>query len=113
MLSPQAVTALVFQRVRRSVVSEGLLMRVGIEMMDDWGHGHMQGGGAFMGITSLVIFVLLGVLVVWAIRTFAGGHAHHGKESAIDILDHRFARGEIAHDDYVRDREALRNALKK
>ncbi|NBO09015.1 MAG: hypothetical protein EBV30_06660 [Actinobacteria bacterium] len=82
-------------------------------MMDDWDYGHVHGGGAFMGITAVIIFVLLGVLVLWSIRTLRDGQSHHGKESAIDILDHRFARGEIAHDDYVRDREALRNALKK
>ena len=92
-----------------------LLAKAGIEMMDDWGYGHGggMGGGAYMGITALIVFALLGVLVVWTLRTFSGGRSHHGKESAIDILDHRFARGEIAHDDYVRDREALRNALKK
>lgn len=64
-------------------------------------------------LLTKVGIAILGGLVLWSFRTWRDGQSHHGKESAIDILDHRFARGEIAHDDYVRDCEALRNALKK
>ena len=68
---------------------------------DGWGFGL---GGGFMWI----IWILLGVLVVWLVRASIGnGSGNPASPSALDILKQRYARGEIDQDEYERKRKNL------
>lgn len=52
------------------------------------------------------------VTVIWiiarAVNTFVYGRTH-GKKNAEEILDERFARGEISEEEYRKMKETLRN----
>jgi len=96
-------------------------------MMNNWGGGYDGGTSAVGGILMMVFWVaiIVGVvlLVVWLVRSVAGGtyaggrdawHAGHGPgygpgqgESALDILDKRYARGEIDKAEYEQRRKDL------
>ena len=76
--------------------------------MQDFGHGFF--GGGFMWI----FWILLIVLLVWVVKMVAdsasGGRSDGGskkQESAMEILDKRFARGEIDEEEYHRRRQEL------
>lgn len=75
-----------------------------------WGHGgwslgHMAIGG-FMMILFLAAII---VLVVLAVRWLGGSHAQPapGRKAALDILEERFARGEIDKDEFEERRRLL------
>jgi len=80
--------------------------------MMGWGSGHgwMSGGGIFM-----ILFwglVILGViaLVRWLWMSGTGNGKDSGKapgKTALDILQERYARGEIERDEYERKRRDL------
>ena len=72
-----------------------------------WGYGMMGGWGWVFMLLLLIVFV---AIVAGLLRDlFAGPRAHRGaagfpSASARDILDERFARGEIDADEYKRRR---------
>ena len=66
------------------------------------GYGFYFGGG-LMWLFWIVIFVL----VVWGGRAALGSQGG-SKRSALDILDERYARGEIDQQEYEQKRKALR-----
>ena len=75
-----------------------------------WGYGMMGGvGWMFM----LLLFIVVVALVVGLLRElFVGIRGHHGSprgpgSSARDILDERYARGEIDAEEYKRRRTDL------
>ncbi len=55
------------------------------------------GGGWWMGITMLVFWAGVTVLIVWAIRGLGTTQSppERSTRRALDILEQRFARGEI------------------
>lgn len=67
--------------------------------------GHMLGfGGGFMWI----FWVLLVVLVILALKTVVlGGNHWLGRSSALEILEERYARGEIDRDEFEQKRKDL------
>lgn len=76
-----------------------------------WGWPMMGGGGAWgwgwmlLGtLTMLLFWGGLAVLVVWAVRQFAGGRRPNG---ALEVLRERYARGEIDAETYQRMRREL------
>ncbi len=85
--------------------------------MHGWDWGYM-GGGYLGGIVMLLFWtaVLVAVVffVVWLVRQGqsggsskqAGGYTGD-RESALDILDRRYARGEIDREEYEERRQAL------
>lgn len=80
--------------------------------MRDWQYG--EHGGNFAPLIGCgVMLVLLIILAVWVIRQLTGSsdHGRTGAISPLEVLDQRFARGEIPLEDYTRDREALKKAL--
>jgi len=82
--------------------------------MMDWRYGD-PGYGLFGWIGGGVMMILFVVLAIWVVRqlTKSGDHTGFGGgRSPLEILDHRFARGEIPIEDYTRDREALKKALR-
>ena len=83
--------------------------------MNNWNNGgHALGHGIGMGIFSLL---LIG-LAIWAIVRIAKHNKHHdlpvaatsvvaGKESPREILDRRFANGEVSAQDYQQAKQLL------
>ncbi|MCU6481807.1 SHOCT domain-containing protein [Arthrobacter sp. A2-55] len=79
------------------------------------GHGYNYGGMEWMWVpmliwTALVVagLVVLTIVIVRLLRG-EGGHAKGSSAaSALEILNERFARGEIEEDEYRRRRETLK-----
>ncbi len=71
-------------------------------MMSGWGIG---AGLMFLWMALFWIGVVF--LVVWAIRRFTQNDRAAGKR-AIEILEERYARGEIDHDEFESRRGDLR-----
>ncbi|MZR15005.1 hypothetical protein GQE99_18450 [Maritimibacter sp. DP07] len=71
--------------------------------MDGWGYGMM--GFGFMGL----FWIVLAVLVVFAIRWLAQDHRGAGSRApdAVDILRERLARGEIDVEEFEARKAAL------
>jgi putative membrane protein len=79
-------------------------------MMHDWGFGWGWGGGMFFGPLFMIAGpVLLIVLVVVLVRWMTGeADAPRDRiRTPQEILDERFAKGEIDREDYEARRKAL------
>ena len=82
--------------------------------MGEYGGYGMGGYGLWGGFMMLLFWGLVIVLILGAVRWLFGalpGHTnHHARDSsrrALDILDERYARGEIEREEYLRRREDL------
>lgn len=76
-------------------------------MFGNWGYG---GPGFFgMGLAMLLFWALLIVGVIALLRWLAGGRrgAPPGRQSALNILAERYARGEIDRAEYEQKRRDL------
>lgn len=70
-------------------------------------NGYGMGGGWFgMGLWWILLVALVVVLGVWLFRR-AGDGASAPRETARDILDKRYARGEIGRDEYEQKKRDL------
>ena len=80
------------------------------------GMGPWGGGGWWMpvhGLFSLLILVLVIAGIVVLVRMGLGGGGPHGRgahrSSGLDLLDERYAKGEIDREDYLqRKRDLMR-----
>ena len=80
-------------------------------MMGWYGGGMGWGGWLAMGLFWLLLIVVIIVLVVRLLPSMRpDGRAHVDRELPEDILDRRFARGEIDQETYQQQREALAQA---
>ncbi len=66
------------------------------------------GMGLFGGIFMLLFWVVLILLVVWAVRGVFPGQHQSEHESAVEILNKRYAAGEISQAEYEQARKTLR-----
>jgi putative membrane protein len=77
-----------------------------------WDHDDMMGGGGSWWLwgTIMMILVLAGIgLVVWLIvRSVQSEGVRRGGQSARDILNERYARGEIDTEEYEERLSKLR-----
>ena len=70
------------------------------------GFGGMMGGFGLIGlIINIAIIVGVVALIIWAVRRFPGGTANWnqpsgGNQSPREILQARYARGEITREQY-------------
>ena len=76
---------------------------------DDYGYGHMWGGGFGMiggGFMMLVFWGVIIALIVFAVRWLSDKERGSGSD-ALTILEERFARGEIDEEEFNRRKSAL------
>lgn len=79
------------------------------------GYGLMHGGGYWLGMGLhglfwVVLVAIIAVMVIWAVRSAGRPHAEAapgGGPSPREILDARYARGEIEQDEYLNRKKAL------
>jgi putative membrane protein len=73
-----------------------------------WNDDHMDGWGwGMMAVVLVLVIVLIGAIVYFATRD-ASHRSSRGGADALDVLDHRFARGEIDEEEYRARRDMLR-----
>lgn len=83
--------------------------RVGAVVADADGFGHMGGWGWGMAIFGWIFMTLVVALIGWLIWS-SGRQTHpsgRGGVSAREVLDERYARGEIDRDEYLQRRTDL------
>jgi putative membrane protein len=77
-------------------------------MMHDWGFGWGWGGGMVLGpLLMVAVPVLLVVSVVVLVRWLSSERGGARNRTAREILDERFAKGEMQRDEYEERRKAL------
>jgi putative membrane protein len=82
-----------------------------------WGYGHDWGmmggwgGGAFNMIIWPLVLVALVIGAIWFVRSPSYGGAGAGRlprrPSALDILEERYARGEINRDEFLQKKQEM------
>jgi putative membrane protein len=80
-------------------------------MMGGWGGYGGYGYGIFGMIIWVVILIAVVALVVWLVRSLAGPGMHHlpppRRSSGLDVLEERYARGEINRDEYLQKKKDI------
>ena len=69
---------------------------------------HWGFGGWWMGLAMILFWVAVVAVIVWVVRTANEREEPPRRSNALDVLDERYARGEIDDDEYERRREMLR-----
>ena len=77
-------------------------------MMGDWGG---YGGGPIHVIVWIVIIVAIVAFCVWMMRSMCMPGMHHHlpprRSSGLDVLEERYARGEINRDEYLQKKKDI------
>jgi putative membrane protein len=70
-------------------------------MMGMHGFGGMGLFGGWIGLLyNIAIIIGIVILVVWAVKRFTSGSISSGSQTPREILQARYARGEITRDQY-------------
>lgn len=72
--------------------------------------GMMGGYGGFGMIIWIVVLIAIVALVVWLVRSTASSGMHHlppRRSSGLDVLEERYARGEINRDEYLQKKKDI------
>jgi putative membrane protein len=75
-----------------------------------WGGGYGWGFGLAHTAVSVVVIIAIVFFVMWAMRGLTGGghRSHHMHRSAgLDVLEERYARGEITRDEYLQKKKDI------
>jgi putative membrane protein len=65
------------------------------------------GMSIFGGILMLLFFVAVVLLLVWAVRSFTSTRRNTEDDTPLDILNRRYAAGEISQAEYEQARRVL------
>ena len=76
----------------------------GWNMMGGWGAGY--GYGLMHMAMSIAVIVAIVFLVIWLVRTMAPAH-HPRRSSGLEVLEERYARGEINRDEYLQKKKDI------
>jgi putative membrane protein len=69
----------------------------------------MGGYGIMSGFGMFIPLILIGFVIYVAFRLSNGSYSIRSKENkALDILDERFAKGEISEEEYTQKKKVLR-----
>lgn len=78
------------------------------------GWGMMEGYGGFGIIFWLVLVIAIVALVVWLVRSAGPSGVHHlplhppsRRSTGLDLLEERYARGEINRDEYLQKKKDM------
>jgi putative membrane protein len=77
-------------------------------MMNGYGYGY--GFGPIHIVVWIVILAAVVALVVWLVRSVASPAVHHlppRRSSGLDVLEERYARGEINRDEYLQKKKDI------
>lgn len=73
--------------------------------------GYGYGYGLIHMIIWVIILIAIVALVVWLLRSVAGPEAHHQppprRSAGLDVLEERYARGEINRDEYLQKKKDI------
>jgi putative membrane protein len=76
----------------------------GHDMMGGWGYGY----GAIHMIVWVVILIAIIVGIVWLVRSIAAPGGRLPRRSAgLDVIEERYARGEINRDEYLQKKKDI------
>ncbi len=76
-------------------------------------YGMMSGGYGYYGPVHMIIWavILIAVIVgvVWLVRSMTATGAHHGhkRSTGLDVLEERYARGDINRDEYLQKKKDI------
>ncbi|PTQ81421.1 putative membrane protein [Trichococcus patagoniensis] len=80
-------------------------------MMNYYGYNMMGGWGIFMMIILLVILIVIIVYVV--MKLVQGGNnagtTSNGRDEALEILNQRYAKGELSDEEYQQKKKILKS----
>ena len=80
-------------------------------MMGGWGGYGGYGFGLIHVVVWIVILIAIVALVVWLVRSLTGAGMHHlpppRRSSGLDVLEERYARGEINRDEYLQKKKDI------
>jgi putative membrane protein len=73
-----------------------------------WG-GYGWGYGLLHIAVSVAVIVCVVFFVMWALRAITGAGPHHGlrRSTGLDVLEERYARGEINRDEYLQKKKDI------
>lgn len=98
-----SLSALMFAATTVSAVPTG-------EWRDSYGHMTWGGGyGMFGGLLMLVSWGIIIALIVLAVRWLANGQSGRSTQNALDVLQERFAKGEIDEEEFSQRKKVLEN----
>ncbi len=72
--------------------------------------GMMGGFGGFGMIIWIVVLIAIVAFVVWLVRSPASSGMHHlspPRSSGLDVLEERYARGDINRDEYLQKKKDI------
>lgn len=77
-------------------------------MMGGWG-GYGWGFGLLHTVVSVAVIVIVVLAVIWLVRamTSAGPHKPPRRSVGLDVLEERYARGEIERDEYLQKKKDI------
>lgn len=76
-------------------------------MMGGWGG---YGYGPLHFVIWIVVLIAIVAFVVWLLRSFAGPGTHYAaqhRSPGLDVLEERYARGEINRDEYLQKKRDI------
>ncbi len=77
--------------------------------MGGWGGGYGWGFGLIHTALSVAVIVIIVFAVIWLVRAVTGAGPHHGprRSAGLDLLEERYARGEINRDEYLQKKKDI------